>query len=72
MEDEIYQLFLKRLERMLEFEWNNYDLKISEEYVKYDQTIQIGVRKGENSLQAIARNMTEVLTQYLGDKNVSS
>jgi len=54
----LYEQFLKRLQEIREYEWNNYDLKIHEEH-----STQRGVRAGENALQAIARNMQEVLEE---------
>ncbi len=50
--------FLKRLEEIREYEWNNYDIKICEEYGD-----QKGFRDGETALEAIARNMEEVLNE---------
>ena len=44
--------FLERLDNLLEYEWNDYDIKIHEEYGE-----QKGVRHGENALEAIARHM---------------
>lgn len=51
-----YGKFLKRLQEIREYEWNAYDIKIYEECNN-----QKGVRKGETALEAIARNMVEVL-----------
>ncbi len=69
MENEIYQLFLNRLEEIREYEWNAHDLKIWGEYREGCFIKQKGVSPGENSLQAIARHMTEVLTEFIGSKN---
>lgn len=55
---DLYEQFLKRLREIREYEWNNYDLKIHEEFHG-----QRGVRAGETSLEAIARNMQEVLEE---------
>ena len=53
-----YDVILKRLEEIREYEWNNYDIKIfAEEYGRK------GVKKGENALQAIARNIVEALDE---------
>jgi len=49
--------FLKRLKEIREHEWNNYDIKIWEEY----GDTQKGVREDETALEAIARHMVEVL-----------
>lgn len=54
----MYEKFLERLESILEFEWNNYDLKIQEEYGS-----RKGVREGERAIEAIARHMVEVLEE---------
>lgn len=54
----IYEKFLARLEQIREYEWNNYDIKIHEEFGD-----QKGVRRGETALEAIARQMTEVLEE---------
>jgi hypothetical protein len=64
----MYEKFLKRLEEITEYRWNNYDIKIHEEIVPYEvdnikYTGCRGVKKGENALQAIARNMVEVLKE---------
>jgi hypothetical protein len=60
----MYDKFLKRLQDIREYEWNNYDIKIHEEYGD-----QKGVRKGETALEAIARNMLEVMLEENGFKN---
>ena len=52
----MYQKFLERLKEIREYEWNNYDIKISEENQNHR-----GVRDGETALEAIARHMVEVL-----------
>lgn len=54
----MYDKFLERLKEMREFEWNNYDIKIQEEYDN-----RRGVREGETALEAIARYMEEVLEE---------
>jgi hypothetical protein len=54
----MYEKFLKRLQEIREYEWNNYDIKINEEIGG-----QKGVRHGETALEAIARHMTEVLEE---------
>ncbi len=55
----MYDKFLKRLREIREYEWNDYDIKINEEF----DSCQKGVRKGETALEAIARHMTEVLEE---------
>jgi len=45
------------LKEIREHEWNNYDIKIWEEY----GDTQKGVREDETALEAIARHMVEVL-----------
>lgn len=56
----MYDKFLKRLQEIREYEWNDYDLKIWEEDGRRQQK---GVRPGEGALEAIARNMVEVLEE---------
>ena len=57
-----YDKFLERLKEIREYEWSNYDIKIYEEFGK-----QKGVKAGENALEAIARNMVEVLGALQND-----
>lgn len=57
----MYEKFLERLREIREYEWNNYDIKIHEEY----NGVQKGVRGRETALEAIARNMCEVLEENL-------
>jgi len=59
---EIYELFLNRLKEIREYEWNDNSIMIYSE--EYDHK---GIRKGESTLDGIARHMTEVLDQYLSE-----
>ena len=54
----MYDKFLERLKEIREYEWNRFDIKITEEY-----GLQKGVRENETALEAIARHMTEVLNE---------
>lgn len=58
----MYDKFLERLKEIREYEWNNYDIKIHEEYHTGERQVR-GVRDGENALEAIARHMCEVLEE---------
>lgn len=64
----MYEKFLKRLQEIREYEWNNYDIKINEEI----DGLQRGVRRGEAALEAIARHMTEVLEKDISPSNSQS
>lgn len=58
MVKKMYDKFLERLKEIREYEWNENDLKIYQE-----TSSQKGVREGETALEAIARNMVEVLAK---------
>lgn len=60
----MYEKFLTRLKEIEEYQWNNYDIKIAEEYTdELSLYHKKGVRKGETALEAIARHMVEVLEE---------
>jgi len=54
----MYDKFLKRLQEIREYEWNDYEIKIQDEFNSHK-----GVRPGETALEAIARHMVEVLKE---------
>lgn len=64
MNKELYDKLLGRLKEIREYEWNAYDLKIHEECLR-PGCPQRGVRDGETALEAIARNMVEVIEENL-------
>lgn len=55
---ELYNRILQRLEDIIEYRWNAYDIKIHEESM-----LQKGVRSGEIAQQAIARNIMEIIEE---------
>jgi hypothetical protein len=58
MEMKMYEKFLERLKEIREWEWNDYDIKLKEEYGD-----EKGVRHGESALEAIARHMVDVMEE---------
>lgn len=58
----MYEKFLAKLKEIREYEWNQYDLKLHEEWTSPASGVfQPGVRHNETALEAIARHMVEVL-----------
>lgn len=62
-------LYEKFLERLKEMSWSGYhgspyEVRFDEERKLQNTVVYPGVREGESALEAIARNMEEVVNEY--------